>query len=107
MPSFHARTMLGFLILAGTSASAGRLTFRVDSDKPGAIYAPGETMTFRVQLLEDGKPIVGRDLRYFDPVNHAERIKAQTVVDIGLGDYICPPPRVSAPWRTIWLLPRS
>jgi len=64
MPSFHARAILVMLILAGFSARAGKLTFRVDTDKPGAIYAPGEPMTFRVQLLEDGKPVVGRDLRW-------------------------------------------
>ena len=30
-------------------------------------------------------------LGYFDAVNHAKRIKANVVIDSGLGDYVCPP----------------
>lgn len=40
-------------------------------------------------------------LGYFDAANHAKRIRAFVLVDIGLGDYVCPPSGVTAMFNNI------
>ncbi len=52
------------LALCGASLVAGALTFKGECEKPEAIFNPGETMTFKIQLLEDGKPVAGKTLKW-------------------------------------------
>ena len=40
-------------------------------------------------------------LAYYDPVNHAKRIKCDTSVTAGLGDYICPPSGITVLYNNI------
>lgn len=47
-------------------------------------------------------PDYTKALDYYDPVNHAKRIKSQNVTIVsGLGDYICPPSGVSVLYNNI------
>lgn len=52
-----------FLVVA-SMVGAGELSFKVTTDRPDALYRPGEPMVFSIQLLEDGKPVIGRELRW-------------------------------------------
>lgn len=40
-------------------------------------------------------------LDYFDPVNHAKRIRCETRITSGLGDFVCPPSGVSVLYNNI------
>ena len=40
-------------------------------------------------------------LDYFDPVHHARRIRCETLLSIGLGDYVCPPSGVAVLFNNI------
>lgn len=52
------------VVCMSSSLLAGTFSFSGKSDRDEAIYKPGETMTFQVQLLEDGKPVAGKKLRW-------------------------------------------
>lgn len=45
--------------------------------------------------LRGWRPDYVEALNYFDPVNHAKRIRCETVLTAGLGDYTCPPSGVA------------
>lgn len=52
--------------------------------------------------LKGWRPDFTKGLAYYDPVNHAKRIKCQIVtITSGLGDYICPPSGVSVLYNNI------
>lgn len=40
-------------------------------------------------------------LDYYDPVNHAKRIRAETTITAGLGDYVCPPSGLAVLYNNI------
>ena len=42
-------------------------------------------------FMKGGRPEFAEGLRYFDTVAHAMRVKCPVNMEIGLGDYICPP----------------
>ncbi len=46
------------------AAKAETYSFSVKTDKPDAIYKKGETITFTLELLKDGKPAPGVKLKY-------------------------------------------
>lgn len=48
--------------LAPTTVSA--YTLEVVADRPAALYKSGETATFKIRLLGDGKPVAGETLSY-------------------------------------------
>ncbi|MFA6960134.1 MAG: acetylxylan esterase [Opitutaceae bacterium] len=53
------------LWLAGAlTGFAGDLVLLGTTDNPKALYAPGEKMLFRIQLEQDGKPVIGRRLNW-------------------------------------------
>jgi cephalosporin-C deacetylase-like acetyl esterase len=54
--------MFCFLLVCGTTLYAGKISFSVTTNKPGAIYKPGEKITFRILLQKDGKPVVDKKL---------------------------------------------
>ncbi len=63
------RRLLSFGIIAGVvcmsaSVFAGAITFTCKTDKPEAVYTPGEKMIFNIQVLEDGKPVAGKKLKW-------------------------------------------
>ncbi|MBN8527305.1 MAG: acetylxylan esterase [Planctomycetes bacterium] len=41
--------------------------------------------------LSGWRPAWSDALGYYDPINHAKRIRCETVISSGLGDYTCPP----------------
>ncbi|MEI7533167.1 MAG: acetylxylan esterase [Verrucomicrobiae bacterium] len=56
--------VLGVLFLCESLAYAGAFTFMGFTDKNPLTYASGEKMVFTVQLLEDGKPVTGKNLAW-------------------------------------------
>jgi len=63
----RARTMLSaalVLALFPGAAWAGELSFKGATEKPEAVFASGEAIVFKVQLLEDAKPVAGRKLKW-------------------------------------------
>jgi len=46
------------------AAMAGTLSVDWSTDKQPVSYLPGETMTFKIQLLDDDKPLAGKTLRW-------------------------------------------
>ncbi|MEK6794195.1 MAG: acetylxylan esterase [Spirochaetota bacterium] len=59
--SVHILSFAAFMTFAGALA-AGTYTFMASTDKDPLTYASGENMVFTVQLLEDGKPVAGKNL---------------------------------------------
>lgn len=51
--------------------------------------------------LTGWRPDYTAALGYYDPVNHAKRIRAGTAITAGLGDYICPPSGLSVLYNNI------
>jgi cephalosporin-C deacetylase-like acetyl esterase len=51
--------------------------------------------------LKGWRPDYTRALDYFDPVNHARRIRCETTIVSGLGDYVCPPSGVTVLYNNI------
>ena len=41
--------------------------------------------------VEGWRPAWSPALAYYDPINHAKRIRCETMIVTGLGDYVCPP----------------
>ncbi len=60
----HFSLIFAFLCVLVTSVQAGEFRFFGQTDKDPLQYAAGEEMTFTVQLLEDGKPISGKTLKW-------------------------------------------
>lgn len=56
---------------------------------------------FKQGRISGWRPAYTPALSFFDPVNHAPRIKAETVIDIGLGDYVCPPSGITILYNSI------
>lgn len=75
------RILLGILALsfAVTAGWAGELTLSGKTDKEIALYQPGEPMVFQVQLLEDGKPVGDRRLRWTRTGDDGKTEKGETV----------------------------
>jgi hypothetical protein len=51
-------------VLCSTVIAAGTLAVDWSTDKEPVSYLPGETMTFQVQLVLDGRPMAGKTLRW-------------------------------------------
>jgi len=51
--------------------------------------------------LRGWRPDYTEALNYFDPVNHAKRIRCETVLTSGLGDYTCPPSGVAVVYNSL------
>ncbi|MDF3057798.1 MAG: acetyl xylan esterase [Rariglobus sp.] len=51
--------------------------------------------------LKGWRPDYTPVMDYFDPVNHAKRIRCDTVISSGLGDYVCPPSGITVLYNNI------
>jgi cephalosporin-C deacetylase-like acetyl esterase len=51
--------------------------------------------------LKGWRPDYTSALDYFDPVNHAKRIRCETILSSGLGDYVCPPSGITVLYNNI------
>jgi len=59
------RVFLSFFVLcAAASLYAGDLSLVCTTDKPQALYKAGEKMVFSVTLLDEGKPVDGKNLKW-------------------------------------------
>lgn len=70
---------------------------RCNAGKPWVCDLGGITLG----RLKGWRPDYTPALDYFDPVNHAKRIRAATVITAGLGDYVCPPSGVTVLYNNI------
>ena len=52
------------ILLSAATAMAGTYSLDWSTNKEPVSYQPGETMTFHIQLLEDGKPLAGKTLKW-------------------------------------------
>ncbi|XHR31190.1 MAG: acetylxylan esterase [Chthoniobacteraceae bacterium] len=52
------------LLISALTLWGGELAFTGTTDKAVALYQPGEKMVFGVQLLDDGKPMAGKNLQW-------------------------------------------
>lgn len=66
-------------VCMSASLSAGTLSFNGTTDKSEAVYQPGEKMTFSVQLLEDGKPVAGKKLKWVRQGDDQKEEKGEAV----------------------------
>ena len=51
--------------------------------------------------LKGWRPDYTEALGYFDPINHAKRIRCETLITSGLGDYVCPPSGLAVLYNNI------
>ncbi len=56
--------LAAFTAACAISTYAGTFTMNWETDKSPVTYAPGDKMVFKVQLLEDGKPVAGKKLKW-------------------------------------------
>ncbi|AHF91279.1 acetyl xylan esterase [Opitutaceae bacterium TAV5] len=70
---------------------------RCNAWKPWGCDLGGVTLN----RLKGWRPDYTRALDYFDPVNHAKRIRAETWITSGLGDYVCPPSGVTVLYNNL------
>ncbi len=61
----HFMAVIVATVLSAATSMAGTFSLNWSTDKEPVSYLPGETMTFRVQLVEDGEPIGGKTLKWF------------------------------------------
>ncbi len=65
MKRFYFILLLSLCFRLGASVlQAGDLSVVGTTDKETALYQPGETMLFSVRVLEDGKPVAGKNLKW-------------------------------------------
>lgn len=67
------------------------------ANKPWACDLGGGTLG----RLTGWRPEYTPALDYFDPIHHARRIRAQTRITSGLGDYVCPPSGLAVLYNNI------
>lgn len=58
------KSMFALLCLCSAVAFGGEYSIRGTTDKPVAIYKPGETMTFTLKVLDGDKPVSGMTLKW-------------------------------------------
>lgn len=77
----HTRLMTMALaaFLAVSSAFAGTLALDWATDKEPVSYLPGEAMTFKVQLVDDGKPLAGKTLKWQRSGDDGQTAKGEAV----------------------------
>ena len=51
-------------VLGVTASMAGTFSLNWSTDKEPVSYRPGEPMTFKIQLVEDGQPLAGKSLKW-------------------------------------------
>lgn len=80
------------------AAGLDQAVTRCEADKPWCCDLGGPTLG---RLGSGFRPAYTEALRYFDPVNHAKRIRCETFITSGLGDYVCPPSGLSVLYNNI------
>lgn len=77
----HTRLMTFALtaFLAASLATAGTLSLNWATDKEPVSYQPKDTMTFTVQLVDDGKPLAGKMLKWLRTGDDGQTAKGEAV----------------------------
>lgn len=79
-------------VLCAWASSAGTLAMDWSTDKEPVSYRPGEVMTFKMRLVEDGQPLAGKTLKWVrtgddqktlsgTAVSSAQPVEIQTSID--------------------------
>jgi cephalosporin-C deacetylase len=102
LPEWDGKTLIveggsqgGFQALL--AASLDPAVTRCVAVKPWACDQGGITLGRLKGWRPDYTPALG----YFDPVNHAKRIRCETRIVSGLGDYVCPPSGISVLYNNL------
>jgi cephalosporin-C deacetylase len=102
LPEWDGKTLIveggsqgGFQALL--AASLDPAVTRCVAVKPWACDLGGITLGRLKGWRPDYTPALG----YFDPVNHAKRIRCETRIVSGLGDYVCPPSGISVLYNNL------
>lgn len=102
LPEWDGQTLIveggsqgGFQALL--AASLDPAVTRCVAVKPWACDLGGTTLGRVKGWRPDYTPALG----YFDPVNHAKRIRCETRIVSGLGDYVCPPSGISVLYNNL------
>lgn len=101
-PEWDGRT----LIVSGGSQGAFQALLVAALDRDVSLCVAGKPWFCDVGGVTLGRmsgwrPDYTEALNYFDPVNHAKRIRCETFITAGLGDYVCPPSGVSVLYNNI------
>jgi len=80
-----------------TAAGLDPAVTRCEAYKPWCCDLGG----IALNRLRGWRPDYTEALNYFDPANHAKRIRCETYLTTGLGDYVCPPSGVSVVFNHI------
>jgi len=77
----HTRLMTFSLtaFLAASLATAGTLSLNWATDREPVSYQPKDTMTFTVQLVDDGKPLAGKMLKWLRTGDDGQTAKGEAV----------------------------
>jgi cephalosporin-C deacetylase-like acetyl esterase len=72
--------MMAFAVFLGsTTLTAGTIAINWSTDKEPVSYLPGQTMTFNIQLVEDGKPLAGKTLQWVRTGDDQKTAKGEAV----------------------------
>ena len=80
-----------------TAAGLDPAVTRCEAFKPWCCDLGGPTLN----RLSGWRPGYTEALNYFDPANHAKRIRCETYLTAGLGDYVCPPSGISVVYNHV------
>jgi cephalosporin-C deacetylase-like acetyl esterase len=67
------------VFFCATTSMAGTFALDWATDNSPVSYLPGETMTFKIQLVEDGKPVAGKTLKWFRTGDDQKTAKGESV----------------------------
>lgn len=73
--------LLSGLLFALSGVFAGEYSIRGVTDKPVAIYQPGEAMIFTLKVLEDDKPVSGFTIKWTRTGDDGEKDSGEGTVD--------------------------
>lgn len=66
-------------VFSALTTLAGTLALNWSTDKEPVSYRPGEAMIFKIQLLEEGKPLAGKTLKWLRTGDDAKTTQGEAV----------------------------
>lgn len=72
-------TLASSAFLAVSMSAAGTLSLNWSTDKEPVSYQPKDSMTFKVQLVDDGKPLTGKTLKWLRTGDDGQTAKGEAV----------------------------
>ena len=74
--------MLGAALASGGEKPQPEYALHGTTDKPVAIYQPGEEMVFTLKVLEDGKPVAGKKVKWTRNGDDGQRVTGEAVATV-------------------------